>query len=48
MNIFKLVVLDKFFNVKFIIRDGKKWRVFLDSGGVFIVDMFMIKDVVDF
>ena len=47
VNIFKSVALDKSFNAKFIIRDGQKWRVSLDSGGVSIVDMFMTKDAAD-
>ena len=47
VNIFKSVALDKSFNAKFIIRDGQKWRVSLDSGGASIVDMFMTKDAAD-
>ena len=47
VNIFQSVALDKSFNAKFIIRDGQKWRVSLDSGGVSIVDMFMTKDGAD-
>ena len=48
VNIFKSVALDKSFNAKFIIRDGQKWRVSLDMGGVSVVDMFMTKDASDF
>ncbi|KAJ7388565.1 hypothetical protein OS493_036932 [Desmophyllum pertusum] len=44
VNIFKSVALDKSFLAKFMIRDGPKWRVSLDSGGVSVVDMFMTKD----
>ena len=47
VNIFKSVALDKSFNAKFIIRDGQKWRVSLDSGGASVVDMFMTKDAAD-
>lgn len=47
VNIFRSVALDKSFNAKFIVRDGQKWRVSLDSGGVSIVDMFMTKNAAD-
>ena len=47
VNIFKSVALDKSFGAKFIVRDGQKWRVSLDSGGVSIVDMFLTKDAAD-
>ncbi|KAL9980435.1 hypothetical protein ACROYT_G009026 [Oculina patagonica] len=48
VDIFKSVALDKSFNAKFNIRDGQKWRVALDNGGVSVVDMFMTKDAADF
>ena len=44
INIFKTVALDKSFEARFIIRDGKRWRVCLESTGVSIVDMFLTKD----
>ena len=44
VNIFKSVALDKSFDATFIIRDGQKWRLCLESGGVSVVDMFMNKD----
>ena len=47
INIFKSVALDKSFVAKFIIQDGPKWRVSLESGGTSVVDMFMTKDAVD-
>lgn len=48
VNLFKSVSLDKSFNTKFIIRDGQKWRVSVDMGGVSAVDMFLTKDAADF
>ena len=36
----KTVALDKSFQAKFIIRDGPKWRVSLESNRVSVLDMF--------
>ena len=44
VNIFKSVALDKSFDARFIIPDGQKWRLCLESGGVSVVDLFMNKD----
>ena len=41
LNIFQTVALDKFFDVTFIIRDGQKWRVSLQTDGVSVVDLFV-------
>lgn len=43
VNTLKTVALDKCFQAKFIIRDGPKWRVCLESSGVSVLDMFMGK-----
>lgn len=43
VNTLKTVALDKCFQAKFIIRDGPKWRVCLESNGVSVLDMFMGK-----
>lgn len=43
VNTLKTVALDKCFQAKFIIRDGPKWRLCLESSGVSVLDMFMGK-----
>ena len=43
-DIFRTAALDKSFEAKFIVLDGEKWRVSLESNGVSVVDMFMAKE----
>ena len=45
-NIFKSVTLDKTLDATFMIRDGQRWRVRLESEGLSVVNLFVASDSV--
>lgn len=45
LNIFQTAALDKSFDATFIVCDGEKWRVRLESNGVSLMDLFVTKDI---